>query len=292
MVDEDTIKASLKINTLVKADGIVEVINNAVKKGVIAASNRAIATTLPLTIKNAMGKSPSQAINKTAINKLKARIKGDIMGDGKLGSSIATATVGGDGDAMINIEGKGYMPFVVQKPVRGRKKKGKTTIRQPRYLVSNANLLLNHIYNNTRKKSSNKPMVRYIKKGATYVWTTLDTIKNVVEMLQKRAGNFLSGWRNLAAKVGNKKLDTILAGGEHDNEGSAELTVTNNKVILEAENASVPPYKDKYASMVESHFSRWAMEGVRNELHYAMSKLKGKNMNEVRKSKWHGKGNK
>lgn len=288
MIDEDTINASLKLNTLVKADGIVEVINNAVKKGVIAASNRAIATTLPLTIKNAMGKSPSKAINKTAINKLKARIKGDIMGDGKLGSGISTAIVGGDGDAMIDIEGKGYMPFVVQKPVRGRKKKGKTTIRQPRFLVSNANLLLNHIYNNTRKKGSNKPMVRYIKKGATYVWTTLDAIKNVVEMLQKRAGNFLSGWKQLASKVGNKKLNTILAGGEHDNDGSAELTVTNNKVILHAENASVPPYKDNYASMVESHFPRWAMEGVRNELKYAMSKLKGKSI----KKGWYGKGNK
>lgn len=288
MIDEDTINASLKMNTLVKADGIVEVINNAIKKGVISASNRAIASTLPYTIKDAKGKSPSRAIKKSAINKLKARIKGDIMGDGKLGSGIATATVGGDGDAMIDIEGGGYMPFVVQKPVKGRKKKGKATIRQPRFLVSNANLLLNHIYNNTRKKGSNKPMARFIKSGAKYVWTTIDTIKNVVEMLQKRAGNFLSGFKALAVKVGNKKLDSVLSGGEHDNDGTAELTVTNNKITLDAENASVPPYKDKYASMVESNFARWCNEGVRNELKYAMSKLKGKSI----KKGWYGKGNK
>lgn len=288
MTNDNEIQASLKIQTLVKADGIQAVINDAIAKGLKTVANRAIVSTLPLTIKDAMGKSPSSALKKQPINKLKARIKGDIMGDGKLGSGIATAIVGGDGDAMIDMQGGGYMPFVVQRTknsTRGRKKKknNKQTI-LPRYLVSSANMLLNHIYNNTRKKGSNKPMSRFIKSGAKYVWTTVDTIKQVVELLQKRAGNFLSGWKQLASKVGNKKLNTILAGGQHDNSGYGDLSITENKVTLNAGNESVPPYKQGYANMVESHIERWTRESVKNELTYALAKIKGKNL----PKKWYG----
>lgn len=288
-MEEPNIQANLKLTTIVRDDVIQATLNEAVAKGLKIVANRAIVSTLPYTIKDAKGKSPTSAMKKSAINKLKARIKGDIMGDGKVGSGIASATVGGDGDAMIDMKGGGYMPFVVQsktKKGKGKKKKKYKEPLTPRYLVSNAQLLLNHIYNNTRKKGSGKPMVRFIKKGANYCWTTLTTIQSVVSLLQKRAGNFLSGWEKLAAAVGNKKLSSVLAGGSHDGGGDAELKLTNNSVRLSAYNDAVPPTKQGYASMVESHIQRWANEAIRNELSYAMASLQKKRI----PKKWYGKG--
>jgi hypothetical protein len=287
-MSEESIQATLKMKTILNEKLIEDTLNNAVKKGLITVANRAIVSTLPLTIKDAKGQSPSRALKKTAINKLKARIKGDIMGDGKVGSGIASATVGGDGDAMIDIKGGGYMPFVVQaktKKGKGKKKKKNKEPLTPRFLVTNAQLLLNHIMNNTRKKGSNKPMVRFIKKGANYCWTTLDTVNNVVKLLQARAGNFLSGWKNLASTVGNKKLASLLQGGNHDGEGDAELEIKKNSIHLSASNEAVPPTKQGYASMVESHIQRWANEAIRNELKYAFGKLQGR---KVQKG-WYGK---
>lgn len=291
----EELTATLNLKTVIQSDYVQEVINNAIAKALKTVANRAIVSTLPFTLKDAKGKSPSSALKKGAINKLKARIKGDIMGDGKLGSGIRVADVGGDGDAMINMEGGGYMPFVVQRKKKSsnknylkkkkKKSKKKKEIVPPRYLVMNANLLLNHIYNNTIRRGSGKPMVRFIKQGATYVWTTPETVKNVVSMLQARAGNFLSGWQRLAEIVGNKKFGTILSGGNHDGEGDAELAITQKGVKLFAMNESVPKVKSGYASMVESHIPRWTQESINNELKYALASINKKKI----EKKWYGK---
>lgn len=282
----EDVTATLNLKTVVQSDYVQEVINNAIAKALKTVANRAIVSTLPFTLKDAKGKSPSQALKKSAINKLKARIKGDIMGDGKLGSGIRVATVGGDGDAMINMEGGGYMPFVVQRKEKKKKKSKKIRrIEEPRYLVSSAQLLLNHIKNNTIRKGSGKPMVRFIKQGARYVWTTPETVKNVVSLLQARAGNFLSGWTRLADAVGNKKFGSIISDGNHDAAGDAELEITSDGVKLFAMNESVPKYKKNYASMVESHIPRWTKESINNEIKYALAAINKKKIDK----KWYGK---
>ena len=163
---EDKIQANLKLTTIVRDDVIQATLNDAIVKGLKIVANRAIVSTLPYTLKNAQGKSPTSAMKKGAINKLKARIKGDIMGDGKVGSGIAEAVVGGDGYAIIGMKGGGYMPLVVQSKRKKGKGKKKIIERSPRFLVTSATTLLNHIYNNTRKRGASKPMVRFIKGGA------------------------------------------------------------------------------------------------------------------------------
>lgn len=284
-MNEPNITTNLKLKTMVNSDYVQDTINQAVAKGLKIVANRAIVSTLPYTLKDAKGKSPTAAMKKGALNKLKARIKGDIMGDGKVGSGIATATLGNDNEAMIDMKGGGYMPFVVQKPIRKNAKRKNVIQKSPRFLVTNSNLLLNHIYNNTTKRGSKKPMVRFIKKGASYCWTTVQAIKGVVALLQARVGNFLSGWSELADQVGNKKLNSILGNGNHDGDGDAELKLTKNSVHLSATNNAVPPTKQGYANMVESHVERWANESIRNELKYAMAKIDGKNI----PKKWYGK---
>lgn len=236
-----------KLNT----DTIQNKWNKAIEKGLKSVANRVIAATLPYSIQEARTKSPSRVLTKKPLNALKKRIQGDISG------KIQSAFVGKDGESMIDIKGDSYMPFIVP---RGKQK--------PTFLVTNTNLLLNHLKNNTKVTNSKKVMTRYMKKGASIIWTTKETINDLVKRLQARVGNFISGWDKLAQKIGNKTLQKLLSGQDVDKDGEASLSVSNKGVRLEAANYNVPKNKQSYGDLVEDNIERWTTYAIKNELKY------------------------
>lgn len=256
-------------------DPIVNAIKEASAKALKGVTNRVLAVTLPNVNNPSERKAPSKSIKKGPLNALKKRIKYNIIGDGREGSGLRAGTPIATGSYDPDkVEGRSYMPFIVVKTTKGRKKKGHKEP-QLKGLINSPTALVSHILANTRLTMKNNKAIRVIRKGATVVWTTKAVAKQAADILAARAGNMLSGWTRLATQSGSAALSNLLGSQKTSNRGEAVLKTTGEKIRLIASNAEVPPHKSGYMSaMIDRNLARWVTWSIENELQYAMKALK------------------
>lgn len=208
--------------------------------------NRVLILTMPFSHCN--GKydyvSPSKALGRTPVNRLKRRIKWDILGNNKLGQGIRTAVPDNAGGFLYRknkagkmesfFRGSSSMPFVVA-DTRGRKRKRAVKLRDQ---VTSVDELIRRIEQNTRLTLNKKrKLIRTFKKGSTPFWTNLTTARKAAAQMQERAGYLLSGWSALAKATNNgPSLGKILSRTYADAFGSAFLRETEDSTFLSASN--------------------------------------------------------
>ena len=211
------------------------------EKAAKSTCNRVLILTMPFSHLNGKFEyvSPSKALKPTHVNRLKKRIKWDILGNNKLGQGIRTAVVDNAGgflfrDGKSFFKGSSSMPFVVP-DTRGRKKKRAV---KPRDQVTSVSELIRRIEQNTRLTLNKKrKLIRTFKKGTKPFWTNLKTARGAAAQMQERAGYLLSGWSALANATGNSAaMGKILSRTYADAFGSAFLRETEDSVFLSASN--------------------------------------------------------
>lgn len=270
--------SEVHLKTKIYPDNIQKALNTAAEKALKNVTNRILQVTLPNTAtRKERAESASKNLNKKAVNALKKRIKYNIIGDGREGSGLRTATPAGDGGFIVEDNDKGYMPFVVMKTQRGRKKKKSNKIIKLNNFKASGAELLKHILANTRMTVKNNKAIRVIRKGAKIAWSTKAAAKEAAELLAKRAGNLLSGWKRLAAITKVTKINSLTSGGTHSDRGEATLRKTDDSVRLTASNDEVPQFKEKYQSaMIDNNIAHWVKWALQNELKYALKSLNKK----------------
>ena len=211
------------------------------EKAAKSTCNRVLILTMPFSHLNGKFEyvSPSKALKTTHVNRLKKRIKWDILGNNKLGQGIRTAVVDNAGgflfrDGKSFFKGSSSMPFVVP-DTRGRKKKRAV---KPRDQVTSVSELIRRIEQNTRLTlNKRRKLIRTFKKGTKPFWTNLKTARGAAAQMQERAGYLLSGWSALAQATGNSAaMGKILSRTYADAFGSAFLRETEDSVFLSATN--------------------------------------------------------
>lgn len=233
-----------------------EALTQASKQALKATANDVVKITLPNTLKNTSKDKPASKQKSTFSKNLKAlkgRIKENIVGDGMEGSGIPTAIPNADGEPIPNsIRGIPYMPyFLVAKP-KGAKRRYKVAKTRAK-VVTTSQELLAHIKKNTELKSE-KITFRQRKQGSSIVWITKPSIaKQAAAMLQKRAGNLLSGWSALANKAAESEgniLNGVLGSQEVDRKGSANIKVGDGETTFKASNDEVGTNQQHYQQSV------------------------------------------
>lgn len=255
------------------------------EKAAKSTCNRVLILTMPFSHLNGKFEyiSPSKALKPTQINRLKKRIKWDILGNNKLGQGIRTAVVDNAGGFLYRknkagkmesfFRGSSSMPFVVPE-TRGRKKKNAV---KPRDQVTSVSELIRRIEQNTRLTlNKRRKLIRTFKKGTKPFWTNLKTARGAAAQMQERAGYLLSGWSALAKATGNSaSLGKILARTYADAFGSAFLRESEDSVFLSATNGGsgwqgATRWQQSLLNKYIPRIFRWSFD---NEMSYANKQI-------------------
>lgn len=232
-----------------------EALVKASKQAVKATANDAIKVTLPNNLNNIDKSKPSSKQKGTFsknIKALKNRIKQDIIGNGIEGQGIPTAIPAANGEPIPNsIRGIAYMPyFLVAKP-KGSKRRFK--IAKTKAKIANTQQDFIQFLKKTTHLKSKKVTYRH-RNSASVIWITKASVaKQAATQLQKRAGNLLSGWTQLAMKAAENNenlLSGLLNGQNVDRTGSASIKIGKGKVSILAYNDEVPEFKSRYQQQV------------------------------------------
>lgn len=247
--------------------------------------NRVLILTMPFSPCN--GKydyvSPSKSLKPTQVNRLKKRIKWDILGNNKLGQGIRTAVPDGAGGFLYRknkagqkegfFRGSSSMPFVVRDS-RGRKRRRKVKLRDE---VTSVKELIRRIEENTRLTlNKNHKLIRTFKKGSTPFWTNVSTARMAAAQMQERAGYLLSGWRALAQATGNgPSLGKIISRTYADAFGSAFLRTREDEVFLSASNGGslFQGATRRQQHVLNKRLPWFFMKGFHNEVLYANTQI-------------------
>lgn len=248
-----------------------EYLKKAIEKGMKATANRVFSHTLPnRQFENIRA---SKALNKKGINALKDRIKTNIVGNGKVGQGIATAHQGYNGKPIREtVDGNVGVGLYVRKTAttkQGRKHYAKFPVeRSPQGVLS-------YIKTNTEIKDKNGTARRVKTKKGVFLFATRSAIMGAVKMLQKRAGQLLSGWSRLANLTQNTKLAGILSGQNVDGSGDATMTINDTGVKLTARDNAVAPAKESYQQkIIDDKLPEWVSYLVDNEVkHIPVARL-------------------
>lgn len=259
-------------------------------RAMVSTFNEIVKYTLPNTPKTMpttkhLNKNPDFNYNKAAATKvvpemkenlkrLRARIKHDIIGDGKVGSGIpeARATRKGKIDPD-TLRGKVYASYVVRK--KSRSKKIKDVI--PENYTSNAATLIKHIEKTTHLRKVKDVAFRTRSKGTSIIFIESKSVAtSAANELVKGAGVLLTGWRNLEKKVmqnrdsnGATILDKILKNTKKAPHGMGSIQQTNDKVIMKATNPNVSQYDRGYQQrVVDDNISKNFAKHLEREINY------------------------
>lgn len=246
-------------------------LKGAIEKGLKATANRVFSHTLPnRQFENIRA---SKALNKKGINALKDRIKTNIVGNGKVGQGIATAHQDKKGrpikETVDGNVGVGLYVRKTAKTKRGRKDYASRPVEKSPQGV------LSYIQKNT-KIEDKKGVARRIKtRKGVFMFATRSAIIGAVKMLQKRAGQLLSGWSRLAAITQNTKLSAILSGQTVDGSGDATMTTNDTGVKMSARDNAVATAKESYQQkIIDDKLPEWVSYLVENEIkHIPVSRL-------------------
>ena len=238
------VKSSLKKFSQLFQEELKKASNQAIK----ATANDVIKVTLPNTLNNTDKNKPASRQRSTFnknIKALKSRIERDIVGKNGIPSAIPAA----NGNPIPRtIKGEGNMPFMLINKGKGKRRKKRKTVNLQ--IAQSPHELIQYIKKNT-KLARKTNTYRKRNKGAKIIWITRASIaKQAAKILEKRAGNTLSGWSALASKVQNKILQSLLNSQEVDKQGSATITNTSGKVTLKARNDEVNSSIQSYQQSV------------------------------------------
>ncbi len=246
-----TIESSLdKFQMLYK-----QALEKASKQAVKATANDAIKVTLPNNLNNIDKSKPASKQKGTFsknIKALKNRIKQDIIGNGIEGQGIPSAIPAANGEPIPNsIRGVAYMPyFLVAKPKNAKRR---YKVSKTRAKIANSPQELVQFLKKTTHLKSKKVTYRH-RNSASVIWITKASVaKQAAGELQKRAGNLLSGWTQLANKAAENNenlLSGLLNGQNVDCTGSASIKIGKGKVSILGYNDEVPEFKSRYQQQV------------------------------------------
>lgn len=249
----------------------IKELRKAETRAMVSTFNEIVKYTLPNTPKTVpttkhLNKNPDFNYNKASASKvipemkenlkrLRARIKRDIIGDGKLKSGIpqARATHNGNIDPD-TLEGKVYASFVVRK--KDRRKNVKQVM--PTNYTNDVKTLIKHIQKTTHMRKGKEVAYRTRAKGTSIIFIeSANVAKDAANELVKGAGVLLTGWRNLEKKVmanreakGATILDKILKDTKKAPQGMGSIQQVNDNVVMKATNPNVSKYDQRYQQRI------------------------------------------
>lgn len=261
-----------------------EALTNASTQAIKATANDVIKLTLPNNLSNTDKNKPASKQKGTFsknIKALKQRIRSNILGDNTEGSGIPTAIPSPKGNPLKkSIKGKQYMPFMLVAKPKGSKRRVK--VNPTRLKIANSGQeLLTHIKNNT-KLENNGITFRRRNKGSEIMWITKPSIaRQASALLEKRAGNLLSGWTALANRAAQSEgniLSGILGAQTVGKSGSANITIANGKIQFKATNNEVDDKVQSYQqSIVDENIPKTLKYHLENAInHINMNSLRNK----------------
>lgn len=261
-----------------------EALTNASTQAIKATANDVIKLTLPNNLSNTDKNKPASKQKGTFsknIKALKQRIKSNILGDNTEGSGIPTAIPSPKGNPLKKtIKGKQYMPFMLVAKPKGSKRRAKVNPTRLK-IASSGQELLTHIKNNT-KLENNGITFRRRNKGSSIMWITKPSIaRQASALLEKRAGNLLSGWSALANRAAQSEgniLSGILGAQTVGKSGSANITIANGKIQFKATNNEVDDKVQSYQqSIVDENIPKTLKYHLENAInHINMNSLRNK----------------
>ena len=261
-----------------------EALTNASTQAIKATANDVIKLTLPNNLSNTDKNKPASKQKGTFsknIKALKQRIRSNILGDNTEGSGIPTAIPSPKGNPLKkSIKGKQYMPFMLVAKPKGSKRRAKVNPTRLK-IASSGQELLTHIKNNT-KLENNGITFRRRNKGSSIMWITKPSIaRQASALLEKRAGNLLSGWTALANRAAQSEgniLSGILGAQTVGKSGSANITIANGKIQFKATNNEVDDKVQSYQqSIVDENIPKTLKYHLENAInHINMNSLRNK----------------
>lgn len=261
-----------------------EALTNASTQAIKATANDVIKLTLPNNLSNTDKNKPASKQKGTFsknIKALKQRIRSNILGDNTEGSGIPTAIPSPKGNPLKKtIKGKQYMPFMLVAKPKGSKRRAKVNPTRLK-MASSGQELLTHIKNNT-KLENNGITFRRRNKGSSIIWITKPSIaRQASALLEKRAGNLLSGWTALANRAAQSEgniLSGILGAQTVGKSGSANITIANGKIQFKATNNEVDDKVQSYQqSIVDENIPKTLKYHLENAInHINMNSLRNK----------------
>jgi hypothetical protein len=261
-----------------------EALTNASTQAIKATANDVIKLTLPNNLSNTDKNKPASKQKGTFsknIKALKQRIKSNILGDNIEGSGIPTAIPSPKGNPLKKtIKGKQYMPFMLVAKPKGSKRRAKVNPTRLK-IASSGQELLTHIKNNT-KLENNGITFRRRNKGSSIMWITKPSIaRQASALLEKRAGNLLSGRSALANRAAQSEgniLSGILGAQTVGKSGSANITIANGKIQFKATNNEVDDKVQSYQqSIVDENIPKTLKYHLENAInHINMNSLRNK----------------
>lgn len=261
-----------------------EALTNASTQAIKATANDVIKLTLPNNLSNTDKNKPASKQKGTFsknIKALKQRIRSNILGDNTEGSGIPTAIPSPKGNPLKkSIKGKQYMPFMLVAKPKGSKRRVKVNPTRLK-MASSGQELLAHIKNNT-KLENNGITFRRRNKGSSIMWITKPSIaRQASALLEKRAGNLLSGWTALANRAAQSEgniLSGILGAQTVGKSGSANITIANGKIQFKATNNEVDDKVQSYQqSIVDENIPKTLKYHLENAInHINMNSLRNK----------------
>ena len=245
------------------------------KKAASNLVNETMIATLPFSISSlpSVKYSASRALNKSAINKQRARIRQDILGKDARGWK--RAPIAGDGSILKSkVSGDSRMPLVVPTGSKGRKKSPQP---QPVDMLKTADAVRRWLKENTYLAWRRNAATRIKKRGVKLRWVDKSALIAAAKYLSNTAAGLLSGWATLARLSGNTKFAQLVSHRTKGNApGSASMKNDADKISLSAVNRGLPtaPAVQKYQrEQVDAWIPKKWEYAIVNELQYALIAL-------------------